>query len=265
MIEAAFTREINFPTTLDVREIRQKYTRKAYFRLGIRAENWRTELGFKANLPILEALYYAYQSYYFDSPNRFLWAGLARLTGGQVLFGMGNLTKIIKDPCVLSQEIVAIAKDIYDNLAWQHELFLDDPNLLISVCEQLDKMEPATHKFADCWRLIGKNDVNSIALGNRMLLENEQHNTVQPHYERIKLDNYSRPFFWFTRFAMRNIHPYHPWFFVDLPFRDVTVFENRWQWISQEKGMWQTWAALKRKERDRLVGLTNESVKNHKW
>jgi hypothetical protein len=252
-------------TALDVYQIRKKYTHRAYFRLGIRAENWLPELGFKANLPILEALYYAYQSYYFDCPNRFLWAGLARLTGGQVLFGMGNLTKICKDPCVLSQEIVAIAKDIYDNLAWQHELFLEDPDLLIAVCEELDLREFATHKYADCWRLIRENNRESIALGNQMLLENEQHNTVQPHYERIKLDTYSRPFFWFTRFAMRNIHAYHRWFFADLPFKDVTVFEQRWQWISHKNGMWQTWTGLTRKERDRLIGLTNEAVKNHDW
>jgi hypothetical protein len=249
----------------DLKTVRAAYTRKAYLRLGIRPEDWLPELGFKANLPILDKLYYVYQSYYFDQPDRFLWAGLARLTGGQVLFGMGNLTKIIKDPCVLSQEIVAIAKDIYDNLAWQHELFLDDPDLLIGVCEALDKTEPATHKYADCWKLIRHNDREMIGLGNKMLLENEQHNTVQPHYERIKLDAYSKPFFWFTRFAMRNIHPYHPWFFMDLPFRDVTVFKNRWRWIAHENGMWHNWTNLSQNERDRLVGLSNEAVIKHRW
>ena len=265
MIESIFTQEIHFLTTSDVATIRQNYTRKAYTRLGVRAENWLPELGFKANLSILDTLYYAYQSFYFDCPNRFLWAGLARLTGGQVLFGMGNLTKIMKDPCVLRQEIVAIAKDIYDNLAWQHELFLVDKNLLIKVCEQLDATEPATHKYADCWRLIAQNDAISIALGNKMLLENEQHNTVQPHYDRIKLDNYSKCFFWFTRFAMRNIHPYHPWFFLDLPFKDVTVFKNRWHWISHKNGMWNSWAGLSENERSRLIGLSNEAIIYHHW
>jgi hypothetical protein len=256
---------MNITTEINVYQIRKTYTQKAYARLGIKAENWLPELGFKANLPILEQLYYAYQSYYFDSPKRFLWAGLARLTGGQVLFGMGNLTKIIKDPCVLSQEIVAIAKDIYENLAWQHELFLDDPDLLISVCEELDLTESATHKFADCWRLIQQNNAESIALGNKMLLENEQHNTVQPHYNRIKLDAYSRRYFWFTRFAMRNIHPYHRWFFLDLPFQDVTIFDKRWHWIGHKNGMWDNWTRLPQIERDRLVGLSNEAVVRHNW
>ncbi len=250
---------------INSQKIRQHYTQKAYVRLGVERDNWLPEMGFKASLPILSNLYYAYQSYYFDNPTRFLWAGLARLTGGQVLFGMGNLTKIIKDPCVLSQEIVAIAKDIYDNLAWQHELFLDDPDLLISVCKQLDKTEQATHKYADCWQFIRQNDAKTIALGNKMLLENEQHNTVQPHYDCIKLDNYSRPFFWFTRFAMRNIHPYHRWFFMDLPFKDVTVFKHRWQWIAHDKGMWHNWAKIAHSDRDRLVALSNEAIIRHDW
>ena len=144
-------------------------------------------------------------------------------------------------------------------------MFLADSDLLIEVCETLDKTECGAHSFADCWRLIAQNDAKSIALGNKMLLENEQRNTVQPHYERIKLDNYSRFFFAFTRFVMRNIHPYHHWFFVDLPFKDVTVFENRWRWITHEKGMWQTWTEITSKEQGRLVGLSNEAIVTHNW
>lgn len=59
---------------------------------------------------------------------------------------------------------------------------------------------------------------------------------------------------------MRNIHPYLNWFFMDLPFRDVTVFENRWRWISHKKGMWQTWVDLSQSERSRLIALSNEAV-----
>jgi hypothetical protein len=250
---------------LDVNQLRDKYTQKAYLRLGIKPEIWNPALGFKANLPILESLYYAYQSYYFDAPHRFLWAGLARLTGGQVLFGMGNLTKISRDPCVLSQEIVNIAKEIYDNLAWQHELFLENPTLLIQVCEQLDKVEPAKHPYTACWQLIQQDDAEAIALGNKMILENEQHNTVQPHYDRIKLDAYSRRYLRFTQFVMRNIHPYHRWFFLDMPFYDVTVFKNRWQWISHSRGMWINWTRQPQTERDRLVGLSNDQIVRHDW
>jgi hypothetical protein len=36
-------------TELDVHQIRREYTHKAYSRLGIKAEKWSPELGFKAN------------------------------------------------------------------------------------------------------------------------------------------------------------------------------------------------------------------------
>lgn len=254
---------INRP--INIEPIKKEYTQRAYTRLGISAETWHPKNGFKANRAILESVYYAYQSLYFDAPNHFLWAGLARLTGGQVLFGMNNLTKFIADPCVLTQEIVAVAKDIFDNLAWQHELFLEDKQLLLAVCKEVDKTDTSPNKYADCWQLIQQNDTASIAKGNKKLLENEQHNIVQPHYNRIKLDAYSKPFFYCTRFVMRNIHPYHRWFFADLPFRDVTVFENRWRWISHEKGMWESWTRLSENERSRLVGLSNEAVIRHEW
>ena len=249
----------------DIEIIKKTYTDRAYKRLGISADTWQPHLGFKANRPIMEAIYYAYQSLYFENPKCFLWAGLARLTGGQVLFGMNNLTKFIKDPCVLTQEIVAVAKDIYDNLAWQHEFFLEDKQQLLEICEQLDKTDTSPNKYGDCWRLIQQNNEDSIAKGNKMLLENEQYNNVQPRYERIKVDAYSKPFFSCTRFVMRNIHPYHNWFFVDLPFRDVTVFDNRWHWISHEKGMWNTWICLSENERSRLIALSNEAVIGHNW
>jgi hypothetical protein len=45
---------MNITTDINVHQIRKEYTQKAYLRLGIKAENWLPELGFKANLPILE-------------------------------------------------------------------------------------------------------------------------------------------------------------------------------------------------------------------
>lgn len=252
-------------TEIDIAEIKAIYTQKAYKILGFAAHEWQPTAGFKANEAIMEAAYYAYQSFYFDAPQRFLWAGLARLTGGQVLFGMRNLTKLVKDPCVLTQEIVAVAKDIFDNLAWQHILFLENPDFLIKICAILDKKNENPHPFAKCWTLIAQNDAAAIAKGNMMLLENEQHATVQPHYNRIKTDRYSKPFFACTRFVMRNIHPYHQWFFRNFPFRDVTIFEKRWAWISHKKGMWQTWIDTPERERSRLIALDNEAIIQHRW
>lgn len=244
---------------------RQQYQSLAYQRAEINALEWRPELGFRANEMILNKVYHYYQAIYFENSDKFLWAGLARLTGGQVLFGMSNAVKIARDPCVLTQEIVAVAKDIFESLAWQHELFLRDPAQLILVCKNLNNNDLHSHPYADCWQnLLHFND-EKIALGNKMLLENEQRNTIQPHYETIRKDPYANRYFRFTRFVMRNIHPHHRRFIFDFPLGDVTRFEDRWRWISHPKGMWPSWVGLERKERDRLVSLSNEDVVAHNW
>ncbi|MFN0034707.1 MAG: hypothetical protein ACKVUS_06560 [Saprospiraceae bacterium] len=244
---------------------RQHYLDLAYQRAGIEAAAWLPERGFRANEAILNKVYRYYQAVYFENPDKFLWAGLARLTGGQVLFGMGNAVKIARDPCVLTQEIVAVAKDIFESLAWQHELFLRDPEQLILVCRKLETNRLHSHPYAGCWQNLLSHDYEKICLGNKMLLENEQRNTIQPHYEIIRKDGYANRYFRFTRFVMRNIHPHHRRFIFDFPLSDVTRFDDRWQWISHANGMWPTWVGLPQKERDRLVALSNEDVVAHNW
>lgn len=243
--------------------LRTDYTSLAYQKAGIAEQDWQPAKGFRHNREVLHRLYYYYQQLYFGAPQAFLWAGLARLTGGQVLFGMNNLVRMAKDPCALSCGITTVAKAIFENLAWQHELFLHDPKMLLAVCSALK--EPAAFPFADCWRTVMKGDAESISEGNKMLLRNEQLNTIQPHYNSIKQDPYSARWFWFTRFVMRNIHPYHRRFIFCHPFRDVTRFEHRWQWIEGTRGMWRTWSSLPQAERDRLVGLSNEDLIFHRW
>ncbi len=244
---------------------RNHYLHVAYQRANIEAESWQPALGFRANEQILHRVYRYYQAVYFEKPEQFLWAGLARLTGGQVLFGMSNAVKIARDPCVLTQEIVAVAKDIFESLAWQHELFLHDPKQLLAVCKTLESKILHSHPYAECWEKLLSEKTEDIRFGNQMLLENEQRHTIQPHYETIRADAYANRYFRFTRFAMRNIHPHHRRFIFDFPLGDVTRFDGRWRWISHPKGMWPTWVGLSRTERDRLVALPNEDVVRHRW
>ncbi len=253
------------PAQIPVQQIRRQCLNRAYQRLGVNPTDWQPHLGFRANEPILLPLYRYYQQVYQESPDRLLWAGLARLTGGQVLFGMRNVVKIAKDPCVLTQKIMAVAKDIFENLAWQHELFLTDRHLLGSVCTALDQQAAHRYPYAECWRKIGSDIYQEVCLGNKMLLENEQRNTIQPHYDLIRLDRYANRYFRFTRFAMRNIHPHHRRFILEFPFGDVTRFDDRWRWIGHNRGMWATWTGLEQAERDRLVALSNEDVVSHRW
>lgn len=236
---------------------------KSYRTAGIDAAAWQPELGFRANKDILYQLYDYYQALYFTNPQGFLWAGLARLTGGQVLFGMQNLVRIAKDPCALTQGIVATAKDIFDNMGWQHELFMNDRPLLMQLCQQLDAEHPAANPYAQCWQLAATGNPADMAQGNQLLLQNEQQTTIQPHYDTIKKDPYSARYFWFTRLVMRNIHPYHRRFIFCLPLGDVTRFSDRWHWIT--RSMWPRWCALSQAERSRLVALPMEGLIGHRW
>jgi|GEM_PF-2963969 len=237
----------------------------AYERLGITQQIWNPHAGFKVNRPVLDRLYYYYQQLYLQRPEVFYWCGLARLTGGQVLYGLDHLIKIVKDPCMLTVQIVATAKSIFENLAWQHELFLENPASLLTACKEMDMHQSHTHAYADCWQNAMSKDAVLIAEGNRMLLQNEQLDTIQPHYDLIKTDTYSKRYFWFTRFVMRKIHPAHRRFIFDLPWGDVTLFKDRWQWINHDKGMWKTWINTSLEERIRLVSLSNEKVSSHQW
>ena len=153
--------------------VKIKYTAFAYNRLGIEEAYWQPQLGFKANEIILQKLYHYYQAIYLLQPTKFYWAGLARLTGGQVLYGMRKLTKICKDPSVFTQEIMWAAKNIFDSLAWQHELFLVNPTLLLQTCIEIDMEENHSFKYYHCWQLLMSNDEANVAEGNLMLLQNE--------------------------------------------------------------------------------------------
>ncbi len=250
---------------MDSTSIIDQYTELAYQHAGIERDDWLPQQGYHFNKPVLEKLYNYYRDVYFKSNQHFLWAGLARMTGGQVIYGMNNLTKIARDPCVLTVNIMEVAKTIFENMAWQHELFLADYNQLIKVCHCIDQKQPSRHSYETSWRSISSGDNKQIAAGNKMLLENEQYNTIQPYYNLIKKDNYSARYFWFTKFAMRNIHPYHRRFIFSLPLKDVTVFHHRWQWIDGRNGMWQTWTNLPVSERDRLVALNNDDIILHRW
>ncbi len=242
---------------------KEYYTQLAYKNACIDATAWNPELGFKKNYDLMLQLYIYYQQLYIQRPSKFLWMGLARLTGGQVLWGMHNLCRIAKDPSCITQHIVHIAKDIFEDLAWQHEMYIHEPEQLLHYLKTTDSH--TKYKPSALWNTIHTGSPQEIAEANMHTLHNEQLLTIQKHYDIIREDSYSKRYLFFTRFTMRNIHPYHNRFIVDVPFKDVTVFIHRWQWISKPKGMWDTWIHITEQERTRLVMLSNKEVMEHRW
>jgi hypothetical protein len=166
---------------------------------------------------------------------------------------------------VLTCQIVEIAITIFEKLAWQHELYLADKETLLLAAKMLDESESPSFSYFQIWQKIMDGDAQDVQKANMDLLYNEQNNTIQLHYDIIRKDRYSAKFLWFTRWTMRNIHPYHNRFIVDVPFKDVTIFKHRWHWISHPKGMWQTWIALSDAERKRLISLPTNDIIIHNW
>jgi hypothetical protein len=243
----------------------EHYLTAAYTKaFGKRDEaEWDPSLGFSANRARIVKLYDYYRDAYLANPDSFLWAGLARLAGGVVVSGLDLL---FPDPGVDTVGFVQIGKNIFHDLAWQLEAFLDDPAIALKLAAQRDTEAPARVSYAGAWTKITTGDPVQIAAGNRDLLENEQFSIIQPLYDQIKSQaslGMASPF-------TNSVHPYHRDFLVDLPSGDVTVADDRWNWITLPGGMWEKWAErhgtdtlpveMSKEERTRLVSLSLDDI-----
>jgi hypothetical protein len=248
---------------------RDRYTLRSYEKaFGKKDDSWNPELGFKPNESTIRKLYDYYQSTYMAKSDKFLWAGLGRMAGGAVLSGLR--TPGLPDPSFLSNMMVLIGKAIFLDLAWQHELFLDDPQKTIEMAREHDTRFPARVKYEIAWKKISSNTISEVAEGNRMLLENEQFTIIQPFYDRIKQDSELFMPFLFSKtsaFTM-NIHPYHLPFVDSFPTTrnaDVTVATDRWEWVTKQDGMWDKWIKIPVDERARLVNLSMDDLMRKQW
>jgi len=105
------------------------------------------------------------------------------MAGGAVI---GGLDLVVNGgETFLTKTMVRIGKAIFHDLAWQHEAFLDDPQIAIDNAAAQDASSPARRSYADAWKDIASGDAERIANGNKALLENEQFTIIQPLYGEI--------------------------------------------------------------------------------
>ena len=124
-------------------------------------------------------LYEYYQRTFLARPDQFLWAGLGRMAGGAVVGGIDLFVAVPElDPGFLTTTMVRIGKEIFLDLAWQHEAFLADPVNAIQLVREHDVRHTAKASYASAWEKITSGNTEAIAEGNRMLLENEQFSIV---------------------------------------------------------------------------------------
>jgi hypothetical protein len=251
----------------------QDYRDRAYQRaFGDHGESWIPAAGFAANRARIVKLYDYYRAVFNDRPDRFLWAGLGRMAGGAVVGGLDFMTSLpFSDPTPITQVMVEIGRAIFNDLAWLHEAYVDDPAAAILLAGAQDLVHPARRSYAEALTRIHNGSADQIAEGNRALLEIEQYSIIQPLYDRLRPPSPEWGIFKLTRTATGAVHPYHRDFLTSFPtteFRDVTLFDDRWKWINLPGGMWEKWAGgwqgpgvgVDASERARLVNLSFDRI-----
>ncbi len=242
------------------------YTGVALGKANAGAHVWQPELGFALNRPQIVDVYEYYRDVYLARPDTFLWAGLGRMAGGAVVGGLDlNPLDVIN-----SVVMVRIGRDIFYDLAWLHEAYLDQPDAVVELAGLHDRFNsyarydaagnvgyvpaPPSTSYAAAWRKIVSGDPQSVADGNRDLLQNEQWSIIQPHYDHLK----TLPFAGLPSGVTGAIHPYQRDFVEEVQGGDVLGAEDRWRWITGN--MWQNWVLAGAAERSRLVSLPFASL-----
>lgn len=240
---------------------------------GINKEDWQPTAGYLQNRTIIQKIYEYYRALFNNSsvPDKFLWAGLGRMAGSAVLSGLDNNVLFDADPSDVTIAMVTIGKNIFMDLAWQHEAYLDlvisksDINTFLSVLDNYDQNLPAKNKYKDAWSNI---DSGNLINGNLALLENEQASIIQPIYDSLTSQS-NNALFQNPSAFVNQIHPYHLDFLISKPIGAILNFEDRWDWIingkGQGDGMWQKWNSIPATERTRLVNLEMDKLIRHDW
>jgi hypothetical protein len=246
---------------------RKYYTDRAYENaFGNKDVKWEPEDGYQANRARILQLYTYYQHTFDANQGQFLWAGLGRMAGGAVVGGLDLFSNApYIDPGFLTTTMVRIGKEIFLDLAWQHEAFLADAANAMRLVREHDVRHAAKVSYAAAWEKIISENTEAIAEGNRMLLENEQFSIIQPYYNQLRRNIDSAWFARHIRAFTGNIHPYHRDFLTVFQSGDVTLYADRWQWIMEPGGMWEKWVIMPHEERARLVSLSMDELIGKRW
>jgi hypothetical protein len=252
---------------------RQFYLKRSYEKAFGQFDeaNWNPQLGFAANEARILKLYDYYRDTYLARPDIFLWAGLGRMAGGAVVGGL-RLFVAIGSETFFTQTMVRVGKEIFHDLAWQHEAILDDETNALKLAAEHDAASPARRSYRQAWEHILSGDEARVATGNKMLLENEQFTIIQPSYNQVAGSTeggFGGPMRSLKAFT-NSIHPYHRDFLLSLPTGDIVKAADRWSWITETGGMWEKWGekrgvpaapiAMSRTERARLVSLPMDKI-----
>ncbi|HUB24555.1 MAG TPA: hypothetical protein VL992_03925 [Tepidisphaeraceae bacterium] len=194
----------------------ERWEALALQRAGINEKQWDPSQGYEGQQSLIaHEVYQFYQHIYQQDPN-LQWAGLAYLAGGAVLNALNNLAQkasriddaLFSGPIAFTDSpgaqgtmgaelsaigeaqsiILEMQKAVFDDLAWQHEAYLDGGFAAIEQA-YLNGSLPADAYAA--WKQVDNgiqtNNSAEILAGNTALLYREQNRILQPYYNKINL------------------------------------------------------------------------------
>lgn len=177
---------------------------------------WNPSLGFGPNEKNVRAIYYGYRKIYNLDPQKFIWAGGARVAGGMVLhslrlmdrperyfapisflpgFGAWRAAGAALEAAVapIRQKWMEIAFAIFDDIAWQHLAYHYGSIQEIRRITGLKEIPDGTDGVRDvnvssAWEAIHSGGIG-VRQGGLSLVDHEQTVVIESHYDF--LDTYS--------------------------------------------------------------------------
>ena len=236
---------------------------------GIDPAKWDPDAGFKVIKPIVEQVY-AYYMKLFNRNENLLWAGMAKLAGGQVYRGLGVLQTTIDvagmsgdtspDVVIFYSNTVQVRllfaqRAIFEDLAWQHQAFVEAglPALVAA----------GSAARVDAWRDIASGDPARVRRGNKTLLRHEQEVVLAPTYTAIRdIRDFDMIPKQMSAEALSPVPGGKPFAEV-VPGGDITVFADRWKWI--ETDMLPAYERLTPGRRRQLVNTPLADLADQRW
>jgi hypothetical protein len=248
------------------------WRRRALQSAGIDPAKWNPDAGFKSNKRIVEQVY-AYDMGLFNHNENLLWAGMAKLAGGQVYRGL-TITQASIDAAAMTSDQVPSAdviiyyafivqvklliaqRAIFEDLAWQHQAIVEGglPALVAA---------SAAGVPVDAWRDIASGDHGRVRRGNRALLRREQEVVLAPFYASIRdIKDFDQIPEQMSANALSPIPGGKPFREV-VPGGDITLFRDRWRWI--ETDMLPAYEQLTPGRRRQLVNTPLADLAAQRW
>jgi hypothetical protein len=238
---------------------------------GIDIANYTAANGFLNNRKYLYTVYEFYKKLQDENSEEFLWAGLAKMAGAPVHAGLSDAqqgrdglsfpTFGLIDSAALNsiQDILIEANiNIYNDLAYQ---FVAYRTAGIEEMEQL--LSGSVAPTLAAWQQIHDGYISgnaaTIAGGNEILLQREQQVILEPTY--IKLKNVENIYglisvSWMFSHLAANPIPSGLSFQTVVPGGDITVFNDRWLWITHpSQGMWPLWNSIEKSTRKSIASI----------